>query len=104
MHVREEDQAQIVRVTRDVPLWSIISALVVVGVQAAALYYGQVRQTELLNTQSSTIKELTAQVQQLSVDITKSNLKAVEYDFRIGDLSRRVQQLETNSFNRIPTR
>lgn len=106
MTLRDTDPP-FIKVAREVPLWSILTALMVVMTQAAALYYGQAKVSDTLVAQAVLIKDLTAQVTQLSNDIAKTNLKTVEYEFKLGDLDRRMgdqdrrlRQVEVNQVDR----
>lgn len=90
-----------IRISRTVPVWAVITGLCFLVAQAVALQLGQSSQGEkILNLSSSlreqtqTIKDLDAKVSNLSVDLTKANLKGVEYDFRLNDLDRRINTLE----------
>jgi hypothetical protein len=92
-HTRSTDDP-LVRINREVPLWSLLTGLALVAAQAAALYYNQQSQTELLKGQAETIKELSRTVTDLSSRIQKVNLDNVRYEFQIQDLDRRVQAIE----------
>jgi hypothetical protein len=91
--IRQED-GQLVRITREVPLWSIITAGVALTASAVALQLTQLQILEKVREQGETIRTLSVQVLQLSSDLTKANSKAEIADLRINDLDRRLRNIE----------
>lgn len=91
-----EDQR--IRIVREIPLWGVVTGLlaVVVTVSTAAYnqFAGQQRLLELMQAQGVAIQDLTIKVAQLSGQINGKDLKDVEHDVRLTDLSRRVADNE----------
>lgn len=85
-----------VKITREIPLWGLILAVVGIVGQAITLYYGQNRQGELIAQQNDLIRDLTVKVAALSESIQKVNLKNVEFEYKISDLDRRVTVIEAS--------
>lgn len=87
-----------IRIVREIPLWGVITGLlgVVVTISVAAYnqFAGQQRLLELMQAQGVAIQELTIKVAQLSAQINSKDLKDVEHDVRLNDLSRRVTDNE----------
>jgi hypothetical protein len=93
------DGPQGLRIRWEVPLPWLIGGIVVICVQAAIVYFAQVRQGELLAEQSITIRELLKQVKEINLLITSGNLKDVEHDLKISDHERRLNYVEAQIQN-----
>lgn len=95
MTTREENR---IRIVREIPLWGVITGLIAVLMMAGAAAYNQVsgqqRLLELMTAQGTAIQELTIKVTQLSIQINGKDLKDVEHDVRLNDLSRRITDTE----------
>ena len=83
------------RVGWEVPITWLIGGLGVICIQAAVVYFGQVRQGEILQEQSLTIRELSKQLGHLSQLITSTNVKDVEHDMKLNEHERRITALES---------
>jgi predicted RND superfamily exporter protein len=92
-HHRADDVTP-VKITREIPLWGLVSAIGLFAAQAVALYYGQIALTKTQTEQTESIKQLTAEVKSLSNSIQANNVKDVEHDLKLNDLERRVSKNE----------
>jgi len=92
---REENR---IRIVREIPLWGVITGLIaflmMLGAAAYNQFSGQQRLLELMTAQGAAIQELTIKVAQLSIQINGKDLKDVEHDVRLNDLSRRITDNE----------
>lgn len=95
MHTRESDTAPI-KVTREIPLWALVSALGAFAMQAVALYYGQIDLAKTQAAQTESIRNLTNEVRTLSAAIGAKDMKDLEHDYKIRDLDGRVTKTELN--------
>lgn len=93
-------RTEFVRVKWEVPLPWLISGAIFLAGQAAVVYFGQVRQGELITEQSVMIKDLTRQFRDLNTLISSNNLKDVQHDMMLADLVRRVHNIETTQLSR----
>lgn len=91
-----EDQR--IRIVREIPLWGVITGLSGFLIMAGGVAYNQVtgqqRLLELMTAQGVAIQELSVKVAQLSGQINGKDLKDVEHDVRLNDISRRVSENE----------
>lgn len=76
-----------IKVTREIPLWGILSVAAAICGQAAIVWFTQKEQGRLLN-------EAIGQIQQMRAEMSSLTLKNVEYRYEISDLQRRVSNLE----------
>lgn len=83
-----------IRIRWEVPLPWLLGGALFLGGQAAILYFGQIRQGELIAEQSSKITDMTKQVRDLNTLIGSNNLKDVEHDLKLADHERRMIVLE----------
>lgn len=90
---RETDTG-IIKITREVPLWSLASAIGLVALQAVGLYYRQDDLAKTQITQNESIRSLTAEVKSLGAAISAKDMKDLEHDYKIVDLDRRVTKTE----------
>ncbi len=97
MHRRGDEP--FIKISREVPLWSIVTGLGGILLQAVLLYSNQLHQSDTLVAQALTIKEMAAQIGALSTQIGDANIKATGYEVRITELERRLTFVETG--NRI---
>lgn len=83
-----------VRITRDLPLWAILTVIAGIVGQGVALYYGQQSLGQNVQQQSARTAELSVEVRALSASITRSDLDRAATKFAVDDLARRVGELE----------
>ncbi len=83
-----------IRVTREIPLWGILTVLGALAVQAIALYYGLQRQVEEQARQGQRMVEIAADVRSIGNEIQKNNMKTLELSFGLAGLEQRVRLLE----------
>ena len=90
------DDSVSLRVTRSVPIWSVLTALVVVVAQAVSLQLGQNRQAELIADLTGKVKEQnaliaarSAQTDRLVDSLNDANRHVDKLDFRVDDFVRR---------------
>lgn len=93
MQHRQDDQ-QSIKITREVPLWSLLTGLALVAAQAGLLYSNQLHQADTLRDQADSIKGFTLQIENLSKQISDANLKVAGYEFRITSLETRLSNVE----------
>lgn len=111
MPLRDTDTIGL-RVTRSVPIWSVLTALVVIVAQAVSLQLGQSRQGELiadanqkLLEQKGAISALAIKVELFSAALNDANLRTARIEYRLDDHDRRVNALERPMLEtRIPRR
>ena len=65
------------RVTREIPLWGIVSVLAAFSAQAIGLYYGQQRQVEEQVRQGLRQSEIAADVRAIAKEMQQNSLKSV---------------------------
>lgn len=94
MHHRADDIAPI-RITREIPLWGILSFLAMLALNALSMYYGQIEQGKEIRNGNEAIKALSQKVEVLSTAISSKDTKDVEHDFLIADTRRRLDAIET---------
>ena len=85
-HVREED-VPLLKVSREIPVWSLVTGIGLIILQAAGMFFTQL-------DHGKTLIKLEDRVTTLTAEITKTNMKTVEYDFRLGDIDRRLSRME----------
>lgn len=97
------------RVTRSVPVWSLIAGAIAVVVQAVTLHLGQVRQAELIAGLSQKIAEqnvgierLVARMEGLAERTNEAKNSAARADYKLEDVERRVSALERATGGRRP--
>ena len=88
------------RVTKEIPLWGIVTVLAAFAAQAIALYYGLQRQVEEQVRQGLRQTEIAADVRTIANDMQKNSLKAVEQQFATSSLEQRVRILESQQTQR----
>lgn len=96
MRVRREDETAPgalgphdppLKVTREIPLWGVLSVVGALGAQAVALYYGQQALVQKMS-------EVTAEVRALSAASRQADVDRVQARYQLDDLARRVGELE----------
>lgn len=85
-HTRSDD-TPLMKVNREIPVWSLVTCIALIILQAAGMFFTQLEH-------GKTLIKLENQVSTLTVEITKTNMKTVEYDFRLGDIDRRLARME----------
>jgi hypothetical protein len=85
------------RIKWEVPLPWLIGGIVLICFQSAVVYFGQIRQGELILDQSAKIAELSKKLGEVSTLIGTNNVKDVEHDLKLADHERRLQIAEMRS-------
>lgn len=85
------------RVTREVPLWGILSLLGVVAGWGVSSYYGQVEQAKELTRQGVRQIEMVSDLRAIGTRIQESTLKTVELSFQVSNLEQRIRTLENQT-------
>ena len=103
------DDAVSLRVTRSVPVWSILAAFALFVGQAVTLQLGQTRQGELIvdlsrkiSEQNDSIRELRGLVNVISEKAHEARVRSAQNDYKLEDLDRRVNALERPIPRRFP--
>lgn len=96
----ENSDTSPVRIKWEVPLPWLLGVLAIIVAQAGIVYFGQIRQAEILVEQGATIKDVLRQVRDLSALISSNNVKDVEHDMKIADHERRLQAAEFRELQR----
>lgn len=100
-HQRSTDSLNL-RVSREIPLWGIITALAIFAGQAISVYYNQVAQGKDLATVQQTATRIDSKLESVVTAQTELKLKDVERDMRITMLTNRIAVLE-NALQRPAT-
>lgn len=89
MHVRAGDTSQgnEVKITREIPLWGILSVVGTLAAQGVSTYYGQQRLAE-------TVERLGGEVRALTTSVNDLGRAQAGQQFQIIELQRRVDTLE----------
>lgn len=82
------------RVTREVPLWGILSMLAVIASWGISSYYAQLRQGEELIRQGARQVEMVIDLRNIGTKIQESMLKTVELSVQVSHLEQRIRALE----------
>jgi hypothetical protein len=93
MHHRNDDSGPI-KVTREIPLWGILTVIGAIAGQGILLWAGQREQSINLGTIGEQIKAQSVEIQRLSVAVGSKDLKDVEHDIKLDDLQRRLNKIE----------
>ncbi len=81
------DTVAAVKITREIPLWGILSVVAILGGQAVSTYYGQQQLTEKVTL-------LTTEVRTLSHDLNRAANAQTGFQYQLEDLRRRVESVE----------
>lgn len=101
MPIRDTDYSQLdkghtgVRIERTIPLWGIIMLIVTILGQGILVWNGQEKQTIQMANQAEKIKEMSLQLTSIAERQATKDMKDVEQDLRITDISRRLILVET---------
>lgn len=96
MRVRESDtqpgdltRASIaaVKITREIPLWGILSVVAMLGGQAVSTYYGQAQLTEKVIL-------LTTEVRTMNQELNRATNAQTGFEYKLEDLRRRLEAVE----------
>lgn len=90
---RENDTVSL-RVTRSVPVWSIVTGLVFVVGQAVALQLGQQRLGELITVQNLAVNEIKTSLVKLTEDLSVMRLDVFKHEMTQKEIERRLNALE----------
>lgn len=83
-------------------MWSIVSGLVVVIVQAVGLYVNQINLTNAIAIQADAIHNLSAQYSKLSTDVSALGAAGLEVKLKQEEFNRRITILETERLATYP--
>lgn len=83
-----------IRVTREIPLWGIITILGALAAQAVALYYGLQRQVEEQTRQGIRQSEMAADLRSIAGEMQKGSVETMKLGFTVSNLESRVRALE----------
>ena len=84
------------RVTREVPMWGILSVLGAACAQAVATYYGQQSMAAEQARQTLTLAEIRAEQKSLTSDIRRNDLATTELKYQYVGLEQRVRLIEAS--------
>jgi TolA-binding protein len=93
--IRAEDPEDLsLRITRSVPAWTLLGALVVLVASAVTLQLGQSSQEKQMITVVESLRELDKKLHVIGDRISSMERKDLEQDFRLRDMEGRLQSLE----------
>lgn len=95
-HTRREDEGQLLHVTREVPLWSIVSGLALVLGQAIGLYVNQMNLTTTIAVQADSIHTLSNQYAKMSADVSALGFTGLKNQMKLEEFDRRIQLIEAD--------
>lgn len=93
--VRATDLTHPVKITRELPLWGILTAIFTLVSGAVSLYFQQKQVFENQLIQTETIKELSKKIDNITVDLARKDGAASQFDYRITNNERRLNSLES---------
>lgn len=88
------EAASRVRMTRDIPVTWLVTAIVAVLLWAGSQYVSYSRMADSVVTQTKLIGDLTTQVAALGEKFDGAKMKNLEQDFLIANLKQRIEALE----------
>lgn len=100
-HHRQED-GEPVKITREIPLPWLLSAIGIAILQAGSLYYGQVSQGEKLIAVQSDVSRISAKLDVIVTNQSKADLKDLEHDLKITALQNRIGAIENVLQRQLP--
>lgn len=87
-HRRSDDaMGNPIRVTREIPLWGILTVIGALGAQGVSAYYGQARLVE-------NVAGLTTEVRALATEVNSLTRTQTGFQFQLEDMRRRLEALE----------
>jgi hypothetical protein len=93
--IRAEDQEDVsLRITRSVPAWTLLGALIVLVASAVTLQLGLSAQEKQLLLLNEALRDLDKKLSSTGDRQAQTERKDLEQDFRIRDLEARNQSLE----------
>jgi hypothetical protein len=92
---KEEGTETALRISWIVPLPWLIGGALGLAINAAALYYGQLRQGEIQVEQKEVLKDMAVQMRELRSLISTTNSKDFQHDTKLEEHERRIQALES---------
>lgn len=96
MRVRESDTSPMglasssvaaVKITREIPLWGILSVVAMLGGQAVSTYYGQAQLTEKVIL-------LTNEVRTMNQELNRATNAQTGFEYKLEDMRRRIEAVE----------
>ncbi len=89
-----------VKITREIPLWGILSVLGALAAQAVGLYYSNQSLAKAVEQQSMQLTAVAGDVRAINAEINRGNIRSVEFTMNMEDVKRRLQALEDRSSKR----
>jgi hypothetical protein len=83
-----------VHITREIPLWGIITVLGAFAGQAVALYYSNAGLAKSFEEQNTKLTSVAADVRAINAELNQNNLRNAQSGYRLDDLTRRVTAIE----------
>jgi len=83
-----------VRITKEIPLWGIITLLGALAAQAVALYYGQLEQAREMRRWGERQAEMASDIKSIAGEGQKAGRDMQEFGFQLRVLQDRVRALE----------
>lgn len=78
------------RVSKEIPLWGIVTVLAALGGQAVALYYGQQGLTKEVTQLTGEVRELRVSAQRYELERERARLATESLERRLGDIEARL--------------
>lgn len=104
MTMRETDRTpldgapqQPIRITREIPLWGIVTGLLALTGQGIALYYGQQSQAQEMARQGAKQAEMAVDIRGIASDIQKSSLETAKLTYEVAGIQQRLAVLEAKA-------
>ncbi len=96
---RDSDMASLevprLKITREVPMWGILTVLGSLACQAIALYYGQQSMAAEMSRLSSTLAEIKLDQKALAAELRRNAESTTELKYQQAGLEQRVRLLES---------
>lgn len=85
--LRMPDQQPPVKITREIPLWGILTVVGGLLAQSVHMYYSNMHQGQKLD-------EVVTEFRAMTVEMHRSNVRYGQMEYQISDLQRRIAALE----------
>lgn len=83
-----------VKITREIPLWGILTVIGAFAAQAIGLYYSNLRLADAFSRQGQQLDSVAADVRAITSELNRGNVRGAQIEFQIGDLQRRITAIE----------
>lgn len=83
-----------VHITREIPLWGILTVLGAFAGQAVALYYSNAGLAKSFDEQNAKLTSVAADVRAINAELNQNNVRNAQSGYRLDDLTRRVTAIE----------